>query len=282
MFFHFFSSSKKITFSAVPHDGILCNPIINFTEKKSRLQHFFYLFFFTITVIFHTDKSEEFPDVMAIKKDKKNSAVKTGFFARKIKLFFKTLYAISLIALGGLLFNLDRMGDFGITLLKYKNFLPHPIPRFLPGGSASEATALRHQTLNGQIIEVYDGDTATLLNKDCKYKIRFYGMDAPEAAQEFGIDSRNALREKILGKNVTVKVAATDRYSRAVGKVFINSRYINQEMISEGNAWYYSDYAPNEYDLETAEKSARHAQIGIWQKNSPQPPWEYRRLNQKK
>lgn len=214
---------------------------------------------------------------MAVKKDKKS-----GFFARKIKFFLKTLYVVFLLAAGGLLFNLDRLGDFGITLLKYKNFLPSPIPRFLPGGSAGEATALRHQSLNGQIIEVYDGDTATLLAGDLKYKIRFYGIDAPEAAQEFGRNSRDALREKILGKNVSVNVMATDHYSRAVGKVFINSRYINQEMVAEGCAWYYADYAPNEYDLAMAEKSARRSRIGIWQKNSQQPPWEYRKANQKK
>ena len=219
---------------------------------------------------------------MAVKKNKSKSVEKNGFFARKIKLFLKALYVIFLLVAGGFLFNLDRMGDFGITLLKYKHFLPYPLPRFLPGGTATDATALRHQTLNGQIIEVYDGDTATLLDKEHKYKIRFYGMDAPEAAQEYGINSRNALREKILGKNVSVKIVNTDRYSRAVGKVFIGSRYINLEMISEGNAWYYSDYAPNEYDLDMAEKSARQAQQGLWQKNSPQPPWEYRRLNQKK
>ena len=190
----------------------------------------------------------------------------------------RTLFALFFILLGGVLFNLDRMGNTGVLLLKYKQFLPRTITRFLPGGSAQEGSATPNQELPGQIIEVYDGDTATLLTPDNrKYKVRFYGIDAPEAAQEGGIDSRDALREKILGKEVTVLVAATDRYGRAVGKVMLGGRCVNQEMVAEGRAWYYKDYARGEYDFAKAEEEARQKKLGIWKSASPQPPWEWRR-----
>lgn len=193
-----------------------------------------------------------------------------------------TLFAFLFIGLGGLLFNLDRLGDTGVMLLKYKQFLPRTITRFLPGGSAQEGSATPNQELPGQIIEVYDGDTATLLTNDNKkYKVRFYGIDAPEAAQEGGIASRDALREKILGKEVTVLVAATDRYGRAVGKVMLGGRCVNQEMIAEGRAWYYKDYAGGEYDFARAEDAARRKKLGLWQNDSPQPPWEWRRKHKK-
>ena len=78
----------------------------------------------------------------------------------------RTFFMLFFILLGGLLFNLDRMGDTGILLLKYKQFLPHYVTRFLPGGGASFGSALPEQQLAGQIIEVYDGDTATLLTKE--------------------------------------------------------------------------------------------------------------------
>ena len=194
----------------------------------------------------------------------------------------RTVFAFFFICLGGLLFNLDRMGDTGLMLLKYKQFMPHCISRFLPGGSAGFGTAQAEQQLSGKIIEVYDGDTATLLTTDnVKYRVRFFGIDAPEAAQEFGIVSRDALREKILGKDVTVRVAATDRYGRAVGRVMLGSRYINQEMAAEGMAWYYKDFAANEYDLAEAENQARRSGRGLWKSPSPQPPWEYRRAHKK-
>lgn len=193
-----------------------------------------------------------------------------------------TLFAALLILLGGLLFNLDRLGDTGVMLLKYKQFLPRTVTRFLPGGSAQEGSATPNQELPGQIIEVYDGDTATLLTNDNKkYKVRFYGIDAPEAAQESGIESRDALREKILGKEVTVLVAATDRYGRAVGKVMLGGRCVNREMIAEGRAWYYKDYAGGEYDFARAEDEARRKKLGLWKNASPQPPWEWRRQHKK-
>ena len=194
----------------------------------------------------------------------------------------RTFFMLFFICLGGLLFNLDRMGDTGLMLLKYKQFLPHYVTRFLPGGSASFGSAQPEQELKGRMIEVYDGDTATLLTDDnLKYRVRFFGIDAPEAAQEFGLSSRDALREKILGKDVSVLVAAADRYGRAVGRVMLGSRYINLEMAAEGMAWYYKDFAANEYDLAQAEAAARAAARGLWKNPSPQPPWEWRREHKK-
>jgi len=194
----------------------------------------------------------------------------------------RTLFALLFILLGGLLFNLDRLGDTRILLFKYQQYLPHSITRFFPGGSAQEGRAIPDQQLKGEIIAVYDGDTATLLtNENRKYKVRFYGIDAPEAKQEGGIDSRDALRDKILGKEVTVVVAATDRYGRAVGKVMIGRRCINLEMVDEGRAWYYKDYAADEYEFAEAEKKARVERLGIWKNGSPKPPWEWRREHKK-
>ena len=195
----------------------------------------------------------------------------------------RTLFALFFILLGGVLFNLDRMGGTGITLLlKYKQYLPRTVTRFLPGGSAQEGRAVAKQQLSGRIVEVYDGDTATLLTPDnVKYKVRFYGIDAPEAKQEGGIGSRDALREKILGREVTVSVAATDRYGRAVGKVMLGDRCVNREMVAEGHAWYYKDYAPDEREFAQAEQNARQNKLGIWRTASPQPPWEWRKENKK-
>ena len=215
---------------------------------------------------------------MAIRKGKDSTTGKTSWLRRifRVPSFIKrTIMPVLLILLGGLLFNLDRMGNADVALLKYKNFLPGIVRRFLPGGTAAQGSAIPDQVLDGRIIEVYDGDTATLLTKDdLKYKIRFFGIDAPEAAQDFGVKSRDALREKILGQDVTVKVAAVDTYGRSVGRVFRGGRYINLEMAAEGMAWYYPDYAKNEYDLAAAQHEAKQHARGLWRTESPQPPWE--------
>ena len=214
---------------------------------------------------------------------KKKSDSPTGFISRRLRLLGKSLAVVFFILLGGLLFNLDRMGDFGIMLLKYKSLLPSPIPRFLPGGTAEQARALPQQELSGRIIEVHDGDTATLLDDgNKKYRIRFYGIDAPESKQSYGRNAGNALRDKILGANVRVLVVNVDNYGRAVGKVILGERYINLEMVNDGMAWYYASYARNEKELEAAEHYARSRKAGLWSESDPEAPWNWRRKNQKK
>ena len=218
------------------------------------------------------------PPRRAGKKGGVNPAISKNITLYKI--FKGGFFALICFIAGGLLFNLDRMGDFGITLLKHKEFIPSQIRKFLPGGTAAQGTAVVMQEISGRVIEVYDGDTITVLTSDNKkYRVRFYGIDAPEAAQEYGINSRDALREKILARDVTVKVAAVDRYQRAVGKIMLGSRYINKEMVSEGMAWYYVDYARREYELAEAERVARSRKTGIWSTSNPIAPWKWRREN---
>ena len=214
---------------------------------------------------------------------KKESASPTGFIARRLKLIGRGLGVLFFIFLGGLLFNLDRMGEFGIMLLKYKSLLPSPIPRFLPGGTAEQARALPQQELSGRIIEVHDGDTATLLdNENKKYRIRFYGIDAPESKQRYGRTAGRTLQDKILGETVSVSVVNTDNYGRAVGKVMLGERYINLEMVNDGMAWYYANFARNENELAAAEHYARSRKAGLWKEENPEAPWNWRRKNQKR
>ncbi|MBR2626350.1 MAG: thermonuclease family protein [Lentisphaeria bacterium] len=212
-------------------------------------------------------------------------AVKKFFQWTWGKIFKRSLLFVLLIALGGFLFNIDRLGNTGVNLLKFKEYLPGFIVRFLPGGTAQEGAAVPDEIISGEVIEVYDGDTLTLLSRingqEKKYKVRFYGIDAPEAAQAHGTASRDALRGKILGRQVQVTVVSVDRYGRSVGKVMSGVRYINLEMVAEGNAWYYPDYAANEYELAKAEKEARSGRLGLWQESSPQAPWFYRKENRK-
>lgn len=226
---------------------------------------------------------------MAIRKhrddsgDNKRPTGKGGFKA-KLKFFRNMICLIAAFLLGGIVFNLDRSGDVGVWLLRCKNFIPYPLSKFLPGAGAVSGDAVPEQVISGQVIEVADGDTATILgeNGTVKYKVRFFGIDAPERSMNFGKESRKALSDKILARNVTVRVVNIDFYKRAVGKVMLGSRYINLEMVAEGNAWYYPDYAAREYDLAAAEKEARAFRRGLWQENDPMPPWMYRKSKQSK
>ena len=196
---------------------------------------------------------------------------------RKILFTLLLLFAFFCGVLTG---NLDRLDSRVFSLLQYQQYLPGSWQKFLPGGSAKESSGAPKEVIDGRIIHVSDGDTATLLNDagTKKYKIRFFGMDAPESSQEYGPESRQALAERVLGEKVRLLVINIDRYGRNVGKVYRHGRYINQEMVATGNAWYYKDFARWESSLKEAEDSARKNKLGLWKgPHTPKPPWQYRK-----
>ena len=100
------------------------------------------------------------------------------------------------------------------------------------------------------VTKVYDGDTITV-DFDLgfgilirKQKIRLLGINTPEVRgpeKPQGIISRNALRQRILGKVVTVKTSKDKKgkYGRWLGEVFMEEENINQWLITEGYAKEY-------------------------------------------
>lgn len=96
------------------------------------------------------------------------------------------------------------------------------------------------ETLVGTISYVSDGDTLHLKTYTGKYKIRFYGIDAPESTQEYGLESKFFVLDRVLRKQVKVEVTDTDKYGRKIGQIYYgNRKYLNEEIVRTGNAWWY-------------------------------------------
>ena len=98
--------------------------------------------------------------------------------------------------------------------------------------------------------KVYDGDTITVdidLGFDVilkNQKIRLLGIDTPEIRgkeREKGLVSRNALRERIGNKWVTIKTQQDKKgkYGRWLGTIYIQEENINIWLVSEGYADVY-------------------------------------------
>jgi len=104
---------------------------------------------------------------------------------------------------------------------------------------------------SAEVKKVYDGDTITV-DFDLgfgitlrKQKIRLLGINTPEVrgeSREQGLISRDRLRERILGKTVTIKTSKDKKgkYGRWLGEVFIKDENINQWLLNEGLAVVYS------------------------------------------
>ena len=180
---------------------------------------------------------------------------------------------------GGIVFNLDRLGNLNVQILKYKKFLPKEVKALLPGQNISYTRPRPKMTMTGRVLEVYDGDTLTVLAGQNKFRVRLFGVDAPEVLQEYGIPARDRLRELILGQTVTVEVLNVDQYGRAVAIIRRDLLEINTEMVHSGAAWHYVQYAAGETGLADAQKEAKNTKTGIWQNNNPVPPWDYRKQN---
>lgn len=140
------------------------------------------------------------------------------------------------------------------------------------------------ETLLGRAIWIHDGDTVTINAKNGTwFKVRLWGIDAPELDQPGGKEAMLELIQLIARKTVTVSVKDRDRYGRIVGVITYRNRDINREMIQRGHAWYYKQYAPDQKSYADAEQAAKEKKAGLWKsENPPIPPWDWRKRKRKK
>ena len=129
---------------------------------------------------------------------------------------------------------------------------------------------------SGKVIRVADGDTITVLVDSTQYRIRLEHIDAPESHQDYGTKAKQALADKIFGKEVTVKWTGRDRYKRILGVVHLGGRNVNLELVREGWAWHYLQFSKDQ-EFAKAEKEAREKKLGLWAGANPIPPWEFRK-----
>lgn len=131
------------------------------------------------------------------------------------------------------------------------------------------------ETLHGQVVGITDGDTLTLLVDRTQIKVRLTEIDTPERGQDWGSRARQALAAKVFREDVRVTSSGYDRYGRLLGRIWLETRDINREMVSEGHAWAYRRYLTDQTFLDD-ESAAKEQGIGLWSISRPVPPWNWR------
>lgn len=122
-----------------------------------------------------------------------------------------------------------------------------------------------------KVTRVIDGDTIEIEGGE---HVRYIGIDTPETVdprkpvQCFGIEASKKNKELVEGKTVRLENDITDRdkYGRLLRYVWVDSLFVNLELVKQGFATSYS-YPPDvkfQKEFSAAEKEAREAERGLW------------------
>ncbi|MDO5640244.1 MAG: thermonuclease family protein [Neisseria sp.] len=150
------------------------------------------------------------------------------------------------------------------------------------GRRAAEADAAA--SFAARVTAVSDGDSIRVTDGNGRVRrVRLAYIDAPELQQAGGVAARDALRQRLTGRQVQVLVFEQDQYRRDVAQVRDNGEDVGLAQIENGHAWHYASYAKrgqNKADYAGyayAEAVARQQRRGLWQAQNPQAPWAYRK-----
>ncbi len=151
--------------------------------------------------------------------------------------------------------------------------------------SSSNAKTIQNPTiLKGyQAIKISDGDTMNVQKvENGKFvgeviKIRMFGIDAPEKTQDYGSESKQALEKLVSGKTLEIEEKNRDRYGRTVAIVYASGKNVNEEMVKDGNAWWYQEYDKNDTRMQTYQENAKKNKLGLFGKKGYVEPWNYRK-----
>lgn len=121
-----------------------------------------------------------------------------------------------------------------------------------------------------KVIRIYDGDTIEI---EGGRKVRYIGVDSSEVypiAQCYSAEALVRNKELVSGKTVRLEkdVSETDKYGRLLRYVYVDSVFVNDELVKEGfaKATAYPPDIKYKAEFSESEKTAMTSKIGLWGK----------------
>lgn len=133
--------------------------------------------------------------------------------------------------------------------------------------------------LNGfyRVMQVYDGDTISLLKDGERVSVRLIGIDSPEVdtpytkAECFGSEASAHAKTLLDGQMVRIETDPTqdmyDVYQRLLAYVYLqDGTFVNEHLVAEGFAREYTFKEPYVHQalFKTDEAAAKDAKKGLW------------------
>jgi endonuclease YncB( thermonuclease family)/DNA/RNA endonuclease G (NUC1) len=142
------------------------------------------------------------------------------------------------------------------------------------------ALADEPEAFSARAFGVNDGDTCRIRTPDGRqYRVRLFGIDAPESDQPHGTAARDALRSLIDGRDISVRFTGAQTYGRRVARLYVDDVYVNRDMVADGWAWHYDRYTEGEEreQFAAAQRDAQEERVGLWVDDLPIKPECWRR-----
>jgi len=120
---------------------------------------------------------------------------------------------------------------------------------------------------------IIDGDTIEVQIAGQTYRLRYIGIECPEAGQYGCSQATEANRQLVEGKTVRLErdVSETDQYGRLLRYVYVGDLFVNAELVRRGyaTAWTYPpDVAFSDLFVQL-ESEARDGGRGLWAAPTP-------------
>lgn len=127
-----------------------------------------------------------------------------------------------------------------------------------------------------KVTRVVDGDTlgVTDLRTGRDWRMRLWGIDAPEAKECGARESKENLEKIVGGRKIEIKILGVDGFGRYIGRLWDGNDEVAKTIVADGWARVdistesvYDDLKPNLADtgeLRRAEEKANKAGLGIW------------------
>jgi len=120
-------------------------------------------------------------------------------------------------------------------------------------------------TENALVVSVIDGDTIEL--QDGR-RVRYLGIDTPEAGEPYYSEATARNRELVEGKVVYLEKGKRDRdeYERLLRYVYVDGVFVNAELVAQGYAMAYIFDPDERYSqvLVQLEQYAKLKKRGLW------------------
>ena len=117
----------------------------------------------------------------------------------------------------------------------------------------------------GVVSYVVDGDSVRVrpLQGGKPVSVRLDGIDAPEICQSGGEVARDALKLRVLGRQVVIEGKSRDDYGRLLARIRLDGDDVGARMVKDGRAWSYR-YRDSDGPYAAQQRLAESARRGIF------------------